>query len=128
MKTEEAASSRSLKHSLREKCPSPVESWTLKVYPFTNQQNKVQVRLEHKTLMTAKIKRPRYITTDTVLFFKLLAEQRTYQNIYKQRKCGLKYSNQNKYAWIWIIEIEPKSECNYKMAKCLDDSFWKNHV
>ena len=48
--------------------------------------------------MTAKIKRPRYITTDTVLFFKLLAEQRTYQNIYKQRKCGLKYSNQNKYA------------------------------
>lgn len=59
---------------------------------------------------------------------KATAKQRTYENIYKHRKCGLKYSNHNKYAWIWIIEMEPKSECKYKMAICLDESFWKKHV
>ena len=75
------------------------------------------------------MKCPQNRTTDMVrkAQLKATAKQRTYQNIYKQRKCGLKYSNQNKYVWIWIIEIEPKSECKYKMAKCLDDSFWKKH-
>ena len=87
-----------------------------------NQQNKVKVKLEHKTLFTAKMKCPQNIT-DVVrkAQLKATAKQRTYENIYKHRKCGLKYSNHNKYAWIWIIEMEPKSECKYKMAM----SRWK---